>query len=66
MHEKDYHINYIDVQGRPQIKTFNKVTYNNRGNILRNEIEEILDSMGASLSVDEKRQVLMEVLEKLF
>ena len=62
----DYCINYLDMQGNHQIKTFNKVIYNNRGKLLRNEIEEVLDSMGESLSVDEKRQVLMEVLEKMF
>lgn len=62
----DYHISYVDALGKHQIKTFNKITYNNRGKLLRNEIEDILDGMGEALSIDEKRQVLMEILEKMF
>lgn len=62
----DYQVNYVDEQGRKQIKTFNKVAYSKRGKLLRNDIEAALESMGEALLKDEKRQVLMEILEKMF
>ena len=37
----------------------------NRAKLLYNEITEAVDSMGQSISENEKRQVLMDILESL-
>ena len=47
------------------LKSFEKCEYSSRAKLLLNEITDAVDSMGQSISENEKRQVLMEVLEKL-
>ena len=61
----DYLLAYIDIQGHKQHKTFNRVEVSPRARLLRNEIDEALETMGAALSVEEKRQVLLEALSEI-
>lgn len=55
----------VDKQGKEEVKTFNKVEYSKRATLLLNDIAASLDEMGESISMEEKRQVLMELLEKM-
>ena len=61
----DYQITFPGTNGEAVIKRFNKITYSPRGKLLYNSITSSLASMGQALSEQEKRQILMEILEKL-
>ena len=60
-----YTLTFLDNEGNSVSKSFEKCEYSNRAKLLLNEIEDAVDSMGQSISENEKRQVLMEVLEKM-
>lgn len=62
----NYQITYIDNNGVAVTKRFDRVEYSNRGKLLMNQMRSALDAMGRSISEQEKRQVLMEVLKQLF
>jgi hypothetical protein len=51
--------------GRETVKIFPQTKTSRRAELLRNEITTALDEMGQSISDAEKRQVIMEILEKL-
>lgn len=57
---------FVFVEGTEKIvKRFELVELSPRGEILFNQITTAIDSMGQSISVQEKRQILMEILNKL-
>lgn len=60
-----YQLVFVDEEGERIIKRFNRVEYSKRGELLYNAITADIDSMGHSISEQEKRQILMEVLKKL-
>lgn len=60
-----YTLTFQDSEGNKVLKSFEKCEYSSRAKLLLNEITDAVDSMGQSISENEKRQVLMEVLEKL-
>lgn len=47
-------------------RTFNKVEYSDRARLLLTELTNSLEEMGQSISEQEKRQVLIELLQQLF
>jgi hypothetical protein len=51
--------------GVESTRVIEKVEYSRKAILLRNEIETALDEMGHSISEQEKRQVLIEILESL-
>ena len=61
----NYEITYFDEGGNFKTKRFNKVDISKRGQLLYNQISSSIDSMGQSISEQEKRQILMEVLKKI-
>ena len=61
----NYQITYIDNNGVEITKRFDRIEYSNRGKLLMNQVRSALDSMGRSISDQEKRQILMEVLKQL-
>ena len=61
----NYRVTFVDAEGKATTKTFERVEYSNRGKLLYNQIIQSLDAMGHSISEQEKRQILMEVLKKL-
>lgn len=61
-----YQITFVDENGEPQTKRFDRVSCSKRGQLLMNQIKSSLDAMGRSISEQEKRQVLIEVLKNLF
>lgn len=60
-----YEITCSDENGSFETKRFNRVDVSKRGKILYNQISSSIDSMGQSISEQEKRQILMEILKKL-
>ena len=62
----NYEITFVDENGVSTTKRFDRVEYSRRGKLLMNQVKSAVDSMGRSISDQEKRQVLMEVLKQLF
>ncbi len=60
-----YMLIFQDDKGKKVSKSFEKCEYSNRAKLLYNEVVDAIDSYGQSISDNEKRQVLMEVLEKI-
>lgn len=60
-----YFIGFLDNKGNKLEKTFDRVMYTQRAVLLKNEVENAIDEMGSSISENEKRQVIVEILEKL-
>ena len=62
---KGYKVSFVGKDGKEVVKTFDKTTYSERGKLLYNEIANAIDEMGRSISEQEKRQILMEFIEKM-
>ena len=60
-----YKIVFADAEGNEVVKSFSKTEYSSRAKLLLNEITTSLEEMGQSITEQEKRQVLMELLERL-
>ncbi len=60
-----YKLITTDSDGREVVKTFKKSEYSTRAKLLYNEITNSIDEMGQSITEQEKRQILIEILEKL-
>lgn len=60
----EYSIVFVDEQGQSYSKSFKREECSKRAQILKREISSAIEEMGQSISPQEKRQVLMEVLEK--
>lgn len=62
---KGYVLTKIDPKGNTIRKTFDKVECSSMAKLLKNEITNSLDEMGQAISTNEKRQVLLDILESL-
>ena len=60
-----YKIIFVDKDGSESIKAFSKTEYSSRAELLLNDITTSLEEMGQAITEQEKRQVLMELLEKM-
>lgn len=60
-----YEIIFTDTKGKKIPKRFDKTVYSERAKLLLNEMESHLDEYTQSITEQEKRQVLIELLEKL-
>jgi hypothetical protein len=60
-----YQISFVDEKGEAIVKRFDSVEGTNKGKLLYNQVTAALDSMGRSITDQEKRQVLMEILKEL-
>lgn len=60
-----YKIAFVSDDGSEIIKTFEKASYSKKAKLLRNSISSEIEDMGQSISAQEKRQVLMELLEEM-
>ncbi len=60
-----YQVTFADEEGTHTTRRFDKVDVSARGKLLFNQITASLEAMGHSISEQEKRQILMEVLKKL-
>ena len=66
LEENQYKISFFDKSGKLLVKKLTKSEKNPRSKLLYNLIEAQLEAMGQSLSEDEKRQVLLDILCSLF
>lgn len=60
-----YEILFCSSDGQSQKKKFTKIPYSKRAKLLLNDMENAMEEMGQSITPQEKRQVLMDLLEKL-
>ena len=60
-----YKLTFVDKAGGEVVKTFEKTEYTERAKLLLNAITTELEEMGQAITEQEKRQVLMELLEKM-
>ena len=60
-----YQITYKDDSGNMITKRFNRVERTNKGALLENQIKASLRAMGQSITEQEKRQILMDILGHL-
>lgn len=62
---KQYKIITINENGKEEVKSFDRVDYSRRAELLYRDITGAISDMGQSISEQEKRQVLFEILESL-
>ena len=60
-----YKLIFVDKSGNEVVKTFSKTEYSDRAKLLLSDITTSLDEMGQTITEQEKRQVLMQLLEKM-
>lgn len=60
-----YQISFTDDNGKMITKRFDHVENTGKGKLLYNQVTAALDSMGRSISMQEKRQILMEILKSI-
>lgn len=60
-----YEIRFQADNGSSEVKRFNRVETSKKGKLLYNSILSEIDSMGYSISEQEKRQILMDILKKM-
>lgn len=63
--QKSYAISFPSKNGKSVTKYFEKVSESVRAKLLFNKVTDALETMGKSMSEAEKRQVLMDVLQKM-
>ena len=61
----NYSLTYMADDGTSVTKKFARVEQTPRGKLLMNSLLSDIETMGHSISEQEKRQILMEVLKKL-
>ena len=60
-----YKITYVDEKGNEEVKILNRVENSRRAGLLDNDITSLLEEYGESITTNEKRQVLLDILQKL-
>jgi len=60
-----YKITVIDEDGSESYKTFDRTEYNEKAKLLYNDAEAMLEEYGQALSNNEKRQVFIDIIQKL-
>lgn len=63
--QSGYSVVFVDDGGNAVQRTFDRVERSKRSEVLYRRIDSAIKEMGHSISPQEKRQVLMEILEKL-
>lgn len=61
----DYQVTFVGKDGNRTTKNFERVETSKRGMLLYNQISKSLNAMGQAISEQEKRQILVDILEKL-
>ena len=60
-----YQVTFVDETGKAVTKRFSRIDYGKRGKLLFNMVTDALESMGQSISEQEKRQIIMDILKEL-
>lgn len=58
-----YKVSFITEDGKEQIKSFEKIECSRRATLLYNDLVSSIDEMGESISEQEIRQILMDILK---
>lgn len=61
----DYQVIFVSKGGERTTKSFERAEISKRGMLLHNQISKSLEAMGQAISEQEKRQILIDILEKL-
>jgi hypothetical protein len=61
----EYRIVFKDVSGNETIRAFDKADYGETAELMFDEISRVVDEYNHSLTEQEKRQVIMDILERL-
>jgi hypothetical protein len=61
----EYRIVFKDTEGNETVRTFNKAEYSETAELMFGEVSRVIDEYNRSLSEQEKRQVIMDILEQL-
>lgn len=61
----EYEIHFMSEDGVTEVKRFDKVESTRKGKLLYNSIRSEIESMGYSISEQEKRQILLEILKEM-
>lgn len=64
-YDSNYQVTFVDESGSTDTKRFDRVEISKRGKLLLNAITSDIESMGHSISEQEKRQIIMEILKKM-
>ncbi len=62
---KQYRIVTVNENGEEEVRSFDRIEYSRRAQLLYRDITGAISDMGQSISEQEKRQVLFEILESL-
>ena len=60
-----YQITFLNEKGETEIKRFERIKTSQRGKLLFNNLTADLEAMGTAISEQEKRQILMDILQSL-
>ena len=60
-----YQLTFVEDNGQSTTKRFEKVETSKKGSLLHNVLTADLESMGQAISVQEKRQILMDILKEM-
>ena len=63
--QSGYSVVFVDQDGKATQRTFERIERGKRSDALYNRIDNAIREMGHAISAQEKRQVLMDILEKL-
>lgn len=58
-----YKISFVNEEGKEQIRSFEKIECSRRATLLYNDLLSSIDEMGESISEQEIRQILMDILK---
>ncbi|MCH3955349.1 MAG: restriction endonuclease subunit S [Eubacterium sp.] len=61
----EYEIHFMSEDGGTEVKRFDRVESTKKGKLLYNSIRSEIESMGYSISEQEKRQILLEILKEM-
>jgi hypothetical protein len=61
----EYRIVFKDIDGKETVRVFDKADYNETAELMFGEVSRVVDEYNQSLTEQEKRQVIMDVLERL-
>lgn len=61
----NYQITFLDDEGQPITKSFERIETSKRGKLLFRQITSALDAMGQAITEAEKRQILIEILQSM-
>ena len=65
-HIEGYQITYKNDQGETVTKHFSQVESSMRAKLLQNRVAQVINEFGQAVSDEEKRQVLMDILQTMF